>query len=124
MPSVSEQTTPAPKSSPFPLPLVFGVAAFVVYCLTLNHWVSLTNISPIAQVSGWTWQPELRQPLTCTVLFPFRFLPSAWLPFALNLFTAVCAALVLSLLARSVSLLVGRGWQAQLGLARPAGCIA
>src|SRR5207248_2133940 len=105
MPLVSEQTAPAPKPSRFPLPLVFGAAAFVVYCLTLNHWASFTNISTIAQVSGWTWHPELRQPLTCTALFPFRFLPQAWLPFALNLFTAACAALVVALLARSVLLL-------------------
>jgi tetratricopeptide (TPR) repeat protein len=86
---------------------VIAAVAFLVYCLTLNHWASLTSIGSVSRVSGWTWQPELRQPLTCAVLYPFRFLPHAWLPFALNLFSATCAALVITLLARSVLLLSG-----------------
>jgi tetratricopeptide (TPR) repeat protein len=81
--------------------------AFLVYCLSLNHWASLSSIGAIARVSGWTWQPELRQPLTCAVLYPFSLLPAGWLPFALSLFTAICAAIVLALLARSVALLLG-----------------
>src|SRR6476660_5426364 len=88
-------------------PWIVGAIAFLIYCLTLNHWASLSNIGAIARVSGWTWQPELRQPLTCALLYPFRLLPAAWLPFALNLFTAICAALVLTLLARSFILLTG-----------------
>jgi tetratricopeptide (TPR) repeat protein len=86
-------------------PWIVGAIAFLIYCPTLNHWASLSNIGTIARVSDWTWQPETRQPLTCALLYPFRFLPAAWLPFALNLFTAACAALVLTLLARSVALL-------------------
>jgi tetratricopeptide (TPR) repeat protein len=86
-------------------PWIVGALAFLIYCLTLNHWASLSSIGAIARISGWTWQPELRHPLTCALLYPFRFLPALWLPFALNLFTAACAALVLTLLARSVVLL-------------------
>jgi tetratricopeptide (TPR) repeat protein len=125
----TEQSQPATTRWRFPLPWVIGAIAFLVYCLTLNYWASLSSISTIARISGWTWQPELRQPLTCALLYPFRFFPAAWLPFALNLFTATCAALVLTLLARSVALLlsavgtnsaeVGRGGQAQLGLTAP-----
>src|SRR5712671_2687595 len=91
----------------FRLPWIIGIVALLVYCLTLNHWASLSSIGALAQVSGWTWQPELRQPLTCAVLYPFSLLPAGWLPFALNLFTAICAAFVLALLARSVLLLPG-----------------
>jgi tetratricopeptide (TPR) repeat protein len=112
VPTTTAQT-PASTQRPFSPPWVVGAGAFLIYCLTLNHWASLSSISAIARVSGWTWQPELRQPLTCAVLYPFRFLPAAWLPFTLNLFTATCAALVLTLLARSLVLLhncdVGRG---------------
>jgi tetratricopeptide (TPR) repeat protein len=104
--------TPQPNASAakrwlFPLPWVVGAIAFLVYSLTLNHWASLSGIGAIARVSGWAWQPELRQPLNCAVLYLLRCLPAAWLPSTLNLFTAICAALVITLLARSVSLLHG-----------------
>src|SRR5437899_360333 len=117
----TEQSQSATTRWHFPLPCVIGVLALLVYCLSLSRWASLSSIGAIARVSGWTWQPEVRQPLTCAVLYPFRFLPAAWLPFALNLFTAICASTVLGLLARSVILLgltseVGRDRQAQLGL--------
>src|SRR5690349_2409905 len=86
---------------------IVGAIGLLVYWVSLNHWASLSGIGAIARVSDWTWQPELRQPITCAVLYPFSLLPAGWLPFALNLFTAICAALVLTLLARSVSLLLG-----------------
>ena len=87
------------------LPWFVGAGGLLVYSLTLNKWVSLYNLGTVAQVSGWSWQPELVQPLNRAVLFPFRFLPEAWIPLALNLFAALCAGLVLVLLARSVALL-------------------
>jgi tetratricopeptide (TPR) repeat protein len=104
VPTIPNQSSPGLKQ---PLPWVLGTTASVVYCLTLNHWASLSNIGVIARVSGWTWQPELRQPLTSALLYPFRLLPAAWLPLALNFFTAMCAALVLAILGRSVCLLSG-----------------
>src|SRR5690348_11108912 len=97
----TEQTQPA-TTWRFQLPWVIATIAFLVYCLTLNHWASLSSIGAIARLSGSTWQPELRQPLTCALLYPFRLLPQPWLPLALNLFTAICAALVLALLVRSI----------------------
>jgi tetratricopeptide (TPR) repeat protein len=103
----AEQRQTATTRWQVPLPWVIGAIAFFVYCLTLNHWASLSSIGAIARVSGWTWQPELRQPLTCALLYPFHLLPAAWLLLALNLFTSICAALVLALLARSVELLCG-----------------
>jgi tetratricopeptide (TPR) repeat protein len=114
----TEQNQPPNTRERFPLPCVIGAIGFLIYCLTLSYWASLSSIAAIARVSGWTWQPELSQPLTCALLYPFRLLPQTWLPFALNLFTAICAALVLALLARSVILLgqVARVGQAQLAL--------
>ncbi len=87
------------------LPWLIGAGGVLVYFLTLNHWISLASLGNIARISGWLWRPELDRPLCLAVFFPFRCLPAAWLPLALNLFTAGCAGLVLVLLARSVALL-------------------
>ncbi len=87
------------------LPWVIGVGGLLVYLLTLNHWVSFHSLGTTARISGWLWRPELENPLTAALLYPFHFLPETAIPLALNLFTAVCAALTLVLLARSVSLL-------------------
>ncbi len=87
------------------LPWLLAAMALVVYLLTLNHWVSLFNLTTVAELSGWTWQPEVYQPVSFVVTYPFRWLPVTQIPLALNLFSAVCAAVTLGLLARSVALL-------------------
>ena len=87
------------------LPWVVAAAALAVYLATLNHWVTLNSLTLVTRVNGWTWQPMLSQPLLCLLTFPFRWLPAAWVPVALNVFTAVCASLTLATLARSVALL-------------------
>jgi len=87
------------------LPWLLAAAALTVYLLTLNHWVSLFNLGSVAKISGWTWQPEVLNPVSFLVTYPFRWLPVALVPIALNLFSAACAALTLGLLARSVAIL-------------------
>ena len=87
------------------LPWVVGAGALVVYLVSLNHWVTLISVGSVARVNGWEWPPALSQPLLFLLSYPFRWLPAAWVPLALNAFTAVCAALTLVLLARSVALL-------------------
>jgi len=87
------------------LPWLLAVAALAVYWFTLNGWVSQPNLVAVAKVSGWTWRPELANPLLFLVTCPFRWLPAAQIPVALNAFSAVCAAATLGLLARSVALL-------------------
>jgi len=89
-----------------------AVAAMLLYGLTLNHWVSLRSLELMAQVTGWNWhpyplewRPQAMAPLFLAVTAPVRLLPVAWQPLALNIFTAVCAALTLGLLARSVRLM-------------------
>src|SRR5215472_849533 len=102
------EEVPVSRASTFVLdrlPWLMGAGALVVYGLTLNHWVSLDSLGTVARTCGWLWQPELYQPLTFAVLYPFRFVPVAWVPLVLNLFNAVCSALALVLLARSVALL-------------------
>jgi hypothetical protein len=87
------------------LPWIVAGVALAVYLLTLNRWVSLLNLTNVASVAGWRWQPEVFTPVYYVVTFPLRWLPDGWIPLALNLFSAVGAALTLALLARSVMLL-------------------
>lgn len=87
------------------LPWLVAVVMLAVYCLTLNTWVSLINLDTVARVSGWMWTPDFGGPLFHLVMLPFRMLPAGTIPVALNLFSALCAALTLALLTRSVGLL-------------------
>ena len=100
-----KRTDPRKKFVPRILPWLLAAAAFAVYWLTLNHWVSLLNLGAVAKLSGWIWQPETHNPVFFAVTYPFHWLPVAQIPVALNVFSAVCAALTLGLLARSVALL-------------------
>ncbi|HUC85827.1 MAG TPA: DUF2723 domain-containing protein, partial [Candidatus Acidoferrales bacterium] len=87
------------------MPWLLGGAMLVVYWATLNHWVTLLNIGLVAGVSGWSWQPQIQYPLTFLVTLPFHGLPMGLLPVAMNVFSALCAAVALALLARSVAIL-------------------
>jgi len=78
----------------------------------MNHWVSLKALPLMAQVTGWDWhpyslkwRPESMAPLFLIVTAPIRILPKSWQPGALNALTALCASLILGLLARSVHLM-------------------
>jgi tetratricopeptide (TPR) repeat protein len=99
------QTDPRNQFTPIILPWLVAVAMFAVYGLTLNHWVTLANLVPVAKVSGFTWQPEFYNPLLFAITYPFHWLPVAKIPLALNIFSALCAAAALGLLARSVMIL-------------------
>lgn len=87
------------------LPWAVAAVGLVVYMVTLSHWVTLESLPYVAKVTGWDWTLPYQTPLFFLVTYPFRWLPGAWQPVALNVFSAVCAALSLALLARSVALL-------------------
>jgi tetratricopeptide (TPR) repeat protein len=99
------QSDPRKNFVPRFLPWLLGGVMLVVYGFTLNHWVTLLNIGQVAAVSGWTWQPQIYNPLTFLATLPFRLVPVAHIPAALNLFSAGCAAATLAVLARSVAIL-------------------
>ena len=103
--TTEREVSPVKKFVPALLPWLVAAGAVAVYFVTLNPWVSLSSLQHVAKVSGWTWLPELNSPLFWLITYPFRWLPAHAIPLALNLFTAVCAALTLALLARSVALL-------------------
>ena len=87
------------------LPWIVTGGAFLVYVITLNHWVTLDSLPYVAKVTGWDWVPPLQAPLFFVLTYPIRWLPADWQPITLNIFAATCSALSLELLARSVALL-------------------
>lgn len=87
------------------LPWIVAASVAVIYLLTLNHWISFRNLQVVSRATGQNWIPEIYLPLFSLVTSPFRWLPHAWVPLAMNFFSLVCAFFVLALLARSVALL-------------------
>ncbi len=94
------------------LPWIIASGILVVYLFTLNHWVTLKSLPIVAKIARWDWHPgnlEWRPstfaPLHFLVTYPFRWLSGSAQFLALNFFSALCAAMTLGLLARSVALL-------------------
>jgi tetratricopeptide (TPR) repeat protein len=95
------------------LPWLLGGAVFVVYLVTLNRslsflpdWTSVLQQPPFgAKLAGWSFIPEMLAPVYHFLTLPLRLLPEHYIPVALNLFSAGCAALALGQLARCVALL-------------------
>ncbi|HEY4415237.1 MAG TPA: DUF2723 domain-containing protein [Verrucomicrobiae bacterium] len=103
--SNEHQRNPLKSFSVRQLPWLLGAAMLLLYVITLNHWVTLLNIGQVASLSGWIWQPQVVNPVQFLVLLPFHLVPAGKIPFVLNFFSAVCAALALILLARSIAIL-------------------
>jgi tetratricopeptide (TPR) repeat protein len=102
---IEQQVRPGNRFTRDMLPWLLTAVALAFYLFTMNRWVSLHNLFQAAKLSGWTWQPNLVEPLYWLVTFPFHWLPVKYIPIGLNLFSLVCAVLTLALLARSVALL-------------------
>src|SRR5437016_6338354 len=103
--TTEQEVIPKTRFVSIVLPWLIAAGALAIYLITLNRWVSLGNLLQVAKLSGWTWQPDLSEPLYWLLTYPLRWLPSNAIPLALNLLSAVCAVLTLALLARSVALL-------------------
>jgi len=86
------------------LPVQVTLAALMVYAISLSHGVTLNSLPLAAKVAGWDWQPMNSQPLLWLFTLPLRWLPGGWVVWGLNLFSALCGALTLGLLARSLEL--------------------
>jgi tetratricopeptide (TPR) repeat protein len=86
----------------FPVQVI--LAALLVYVLTLSHGVTLASLPLTAKVAGWDWQPMTGQPLFWLLTLPLRLLPAGWVAPGLNLFSALCGALTLGIMARSLEL--------------------
>lgn len=95
------------------LPWVLGLAALGLYVLTLNRSLSFLpdwmaffgSAASGVRLAGWSWQPDYFSPAYYAITYPLRWLSPTLIPFAANLFSAVCASLAFVQLARSVALL-------------------
>jgi tetratricopeptide (TPR) repeat protein len=99
------------------LPWLLGLLVFGCYLVTVNRSISFvpdwTGIVPPplqqapvgVRMTGWVFGAEFLAPVYYLVTFPLRWLPEQFIPIALNLFSALCGALALVLLAKSVALL-------------------
>ena len=87
------------------LPWILGGAMLALYIVTLSKWPTPSGVMSLAQVMGWDWRPTLVAPLHVLLTLPIKWLPAGMQLFALNLLEAMCAALAVALLARSVALM-------------------
>ncbi len=89
----------------FSFPLLVSLGALAFYVATLSWGVTDGSLLFTAKVAGWDWQPMTGRPLAWLLTLPLKFLPAGWIPAALNIFSALTAALLLGILARTVQLL-------------------
>jgi tetratricopeptide (TPR) repeat protein len=87
------------------LPWFIAIGAFVLYLLTLNRWVSLASLPLVSTLTDPAAAPPVNGPLLYLLTYPVRFVPVGSQPLVLNGLAALCGALTLALLARSVALL-------------------
>lgn len=95
------------------LPWLLGALVFLFYLATLNRslpavldWTGILNQPPpAARITGFSHLPEFLAPVYYLATLPIRLLPPQHVPLALNFFSALCGALALTQLARSVMLL-------------------
>ena len=104
-------------------PVQVALAALGVYLVTLSRGVTVYSLDLTAKVAGWGCQPMTSQPLYWLLTLPLRWLPAGWIPLALNILSAVCAAITLGLLAATLELAAWerplatlRGWRGRLPL--------
>lgn len=95
----------ASRFVPDRLPWIVAGVALAIYVLTLNRWVRIESVTTVAKMTGWDMAPLVYAPLLYLFSAPVRWLPGGIQPVALNVLTALFAALTLGLLARSVALL-------------------
>jgi tetratricopeptide (TPR) repeat protein len=87
------------------LPWCLAAGMFALYLATLEPRATFDSVRTVANLSGLNWRPELLGPVLTLATYPLHWLPAPSVAWALNGFTALCAALALALLARSVALL-------------------
>ena len=87
------------------LPWAVAAGMLIFYWFTRTTFVTAQSVWPLAKASGMDWHASYIAPLTYLVTYPVRWFPPSLQLFALNLIGALCAALSLGLLARSVAIL-------------------
>ncbi len=88
------------------IPLCAALAALIVYVATSSWGGSFTSIGELSQLLGLTGEPPANKPLVWFTIITSRLLGPRFAPAGMSLASAICASLVVGLLARSVQLLV------------------
>lgn len=93
------------------LPWALGIAVAGLYLLSLNRnlsllpdWAAAQQMPMGVRALGWFHGAEFLAPVYAFVTWPLRWLPPSFIPLAFNFFSALCGALALGQLARSVAL--------------------
>jgi tetratricopeptide (TPR) repeat protein len=110
---IEKPISPRAKRPIYLSPWLVALAALALYGCTLNPWVNFRSLPLASQIMGWDWHPgplswrinPEYQPLYLVLTCPLRWMPLDWRITGLNVLAAVCAALTLAILARSVKLL-------------------
>lgn len=87
------------------LPWLLAGLFLAVYLVTLNPWVGVHSLEPLARINGRDGDNLLTSPLTYLVTLPIKGLGLAKLPAVANTLAAIMGAAVIGILARCVSLL-------------------
>jgi tetratricopeptide (TPR) repeat protein len=87
------------------LPWLLAGLFLAVYLVTLNPWVGVHSLEPLARINGRDGDNLLTSPLTYLVTLPIKGLSLAKLPAAANTLAAIMGAAVIGVLARCVALL-------------------
>lgn len=88
------------------LPWAVAALALIVYGVTLNKWVSINSLGATALALDIDlWNYKLGRPLFYLVAIPVKWLPPGSQIIGLNFLSAICAALALAQLARTVAIL-------------------
>jgi tetratricopeptide (TPR) repeat protein len=87
------------------LPWIIALAALGLYLATLNTFVSLSSLQSANEVAGWEPYSQTARPLLWLLTRPVSMLGGSFQFLAMNLFSAVLAALTLAQLVRTVSIL-------------------
>ena len=69
--TTGNRTDPRKNFAPRFLPWLLAAATFAVYWFTLNRWVSPFSLGEVARLSGWTWVPEVVNPVLFWSPIPF-----------------------------------------------------
>src|SRR5262245_14575195 len=83
------------------LPWIIAAVGLVLYLGTLCGSINHLNLDTISQLGGWMWELPWGLPLTYALAYPFKLVSEPQYPLALNIFTAVLAAITVAMLARS-----------------------
>jgi tetratricopeptide (TPR) repeat protein len=86
------------------LPWIIALVALGIYLATLNTFVSLSSLQSANEVAGWEPYSQTTRPLLWLLTRPVSMLGGSFQFLAMNLLSAVLAALTLAQLVRTVSI--------------------